>query len=47
MVAIIKNLTEQQSADVELLLSLPEDQRKQVMCYVQGLLANPIATKAD
>ena len=43
MDAIIKNLTEQQSADVSLLLSLPEEQRKQVMCYVQGLLANPSA----
>lgn len=39
-------LTDQQRNDIEAFAALPDDIRRQLLAYAQGLLANPIATKA-
>lgn len=38
-----KNLTDQQRSDVEVFAALPEETRKQLLAYAQGLMANPNA----
>lgn len=40
-----KTLTNQQRSDVEAFVALPDETRKQLLAYAQGLMANPNASK--